>query len=305
VKCETWGGFVFVNFDPDSEPLESYLAPAVGILAPFELEKMRYRWRKWLIMPCNWKIGLEAFNEGYHVGITHSQLAQYGAIPYSTSAAYGPHAMFGGMETDTGTFGGSAAGAANTDMRTKFADFYRYMKGALDSNMTDTILRSAERLVDVVPADAPREAVIQQLMTMSVQADAERGVPWPAITPEQYATAGIDWHIFPNMILLPMATNCLGYRARPNGDDPNSCIFEVYQLERFPEGEEPKVENLRNDDIYDAKFWGEILLQDFQQMEGTHRGVKSKSFDGPQLNPRQEKPIANFHRAYHELLSRE
>jgi hypothetical protein len=103
-----------------------------------------------------------------------------------------------------------------------------------------------------------------------------------------------------------MATNCLGYRARPNGDDPNTCIFEVYQLERFPEGEEPKkVENIRNDDIYDTGFWGEILLQDFQQMEGTHRGVKSRSYVRPRLNPQQEKPVANFHRTYHEYISTE
>ena len=138
-----------------------------------------------------------------------------------------------------------------------------------------------------------------------MQDDAARGVQWPTITPEEYQAAGIDWHIFPNMVLLPMATNCLGYRARPNGDDPNSCIFEVYQLERFPEGGEPKkVENIRNDDIYDEAFWGEILLQDFQQMEGTHRGVKSMSYKGPRLNPLQERAVANFHRAYREIISR-
>jgi hypothetical protein len=32
----------------------------------------------------------------------------------------------------------------------------------------------------------------------------------------------------------------------------------------MPKNEVPKAENLRNYDIYDYDFWGEILLQDFQ-----------------------------------------
>jgi hypothetical protein len=106
------------------------------------------------------------------------------------------------------------------------------------------------------------------------------------------------------MVLLPMATNCLGYRSRPNGDDPNTCIFEVYHLERLPPGEDKPVENVRNDDIYDTDFWGEILLQDFQQMQATHKGIKSSGFSGPKTNPLQETPITNFHRVYWEYLNR-
>jgi phenylpropionate dioxygenase-like ring-hydroxylating dioxygenase large terminal subunit len=305
VRCETWGGWVFVNMDLAAEPLETWLGDAAKILAPFELEKMRYRWRKWLIMPCNWKIALEAFNEGYHVGITHYQLTQFtGSFPSSVSAAHGPHAMFGSTGSKSGTLGGRMAQANQADTRRKMADYYTYLKTGIDSIMTDTLMHAANRLVDELPADTPPAEVVQKLMIMAMQDDAARGVQWPTITPEQYQAAGTDWHIFPNMILLQMATNCLGYRARPNGDDPNSCIFEVYQLERFPEGQEPKVENQRNDDIYDESFWGEILLQDFQQMEGTHRGIKSGSYKGPRLNPQQEIPIANFNRVYHELIGR-
>jgi nitrite reductase/ring-hydroxylating ferredoxin subunit len=304
VKLSTWGGFVFINFDPNAESLESWLGEAAKILDPFELDKMRLRWRKWLIMPSNWKIALEAFNEGYHVSITHHQLAQYGGVSKFSSAANGNHAMFGMQESNTGIMGANTS-KAEVDARKKLADFYNYMKTALDSNMTDTIMHAANRLVDEVPEGTPPGEVVEQLMIKAVTEDAARGVVWPSISVEEYTAAGIDWNIFPNMVMLPMATNCLGYRSRPNGDDPNTCIFEVYQLERFPEGQEPKtVENIRNDDIYDAGFWGEILLQDFQQMEGTHRGVKSSGFKGPRLNPTQEKPIANFHRVYHAFLSK-
>ena len=52
-----------------------------------------------------------------------------------------------------------------------------------------------------------------------MQEDAERGAPWPPVTADDYRRAGMDWHVFPNTILLPMANNCLCYRVRPNGDD--------------------------------------------------------------------------------------
>jgi hypothetical protein len=265
---------------------------------------MRYGWRKWMVIGCNWKIGLEAFNEGYHVGITHHQLNQFAGYPHFQSAGHGAHGTFGAMAA-TGTLGGRAQSQANADVRRKLADFYNYQKWGLNSLMTDTLVAAANRLVDELPADAPPARVAQHLMASAVRDDAARGVEWPTITPEQYQRAGTDWHIFPNMVLLPMATNTLGYRARPNGDDPDSCIFEVYHIERYPPGEEPKnVENQRNDDVFDQAFWGEILPQDFQQMEGTHRGVKSSSYRGPRLNPTQEKPLANFHRAYHEWLAK-
>ena len=46
-----WGGFVFVNMDLDAEPLLEFLDPAPSLLGPFELDKMRYRWRQRLVFP--------------------------------------------------------------------------------------------------------------------------------------------------------------------------------------------------------------------------------------------------------------
>jgi nitrite reductase/ring-hydroxylating ferredoxin subunit len=268
-----------------------------------QLDQMRYRWRKWLRMPANWKVALEAFNEGYHVSITHYPLNRFGTSKF-VSRTCGPHSSFG-SELSSLRAEGSTKHEASTsmDIRRSLADFYRYLKGAIDSNMTDTLVHAAQLLPSTVPEGASAAQTVAALMKMSIEIDAARGVKWPTITPEEYQRAGIDWHLFPNTILLPMATNCLGYRARPDGNDPDSCIFEVYQLERLPPDAVPEVKNLRNDDIHDEAFWGEILLQDFRQMEATHRGLKSNGYQGPRLNPRQESSIENFHRAYHEYLA--
>ena len=90
VKVDTWGGWIWINMDPDCEPLRDYLEPAASHLDQFELDKMRYRWRKWVVFECNWKVAIEAFAESYHVKVTHPQLNKYGDF-YTVSSAQGLH----------------------------------------------------------------------------------------------------------------------------------------------------------------------------------------------------------------------
>lgn len=304
VRVDTWGGFVFINLDPRAQPLLDYLGEAAEALAPFRIDTMRYRWRKWLKMPCNWKVALEAFNEGYHVAVTHYPLGRFGTSRFASREA-GIHGTFFADTSELlhATANTKKSFPPGADVARALAGFYAYLKVAIDSNGSDSIRYAAQVLPTVVTPEMTPAEISTRLMEIAADIDEKRGVPWPPITPEQYAKGGIDWHIFPNTVLLPMATNCLGYRARPFENDPDWCIFEVYQLERMPAGEIPRTENLRNDDIHDTAFWGEILLQDFQQMEATHKGIQSSGYPGPRLNPRQETTLNNFHRVYHEYLA--
>jgi hypothetical protein len=93
----------------------------------------------------------------------------------------------------------------------------------------------------------------------------------------------------------------LGYRARPNGYDPDSCIFEVYVLERYPEGQEPVTENIYQPDQTEEK-WRKVLVQDFTNMPEVQRGMKSRGFPGTRPNPRQEQPVINFHRTLAQYM---
>ena len=43
VRCELWGGFVFINMDPEAPPLLDYLDPIPSVFAPFQFENMRYQ----------------------------------------------------------------------------------------------------------------------------------------------------------------------------------------------------------------------------------------------------------------------
>jgi len=297
VKVDRWGGYVFINFDPHCEPLEKYLEPVSQWLNPFELEKMRYRWRQWLYFPCNWKVALEAFIESYHVPATHPQLLKFGHSK-SWSRAHGKHSCMGIGASDGEKAGGgttSIATNAGMDPRIQAAEFMAHLYETVNANTTQTIVDAAKRLVDVLPADAPPDVVMTKMMELAAQADAARGVNWPTIDPEHFRDSGIDWHVFPNTIILHGVTFILGYRARPNGFDPDSCIFEVYVLERYPAGQEPKPANVYQPDISEDK-WRLVLTQDFNNMGEVQKGIKSLAFPGPRPNPYQEQSVINFHR---------
>jgi hypothetical protein len=130
----------------------------------------------------------------------------------------------------------------------------------------------------------------------------DRGINCPPISNEQAIAAGTDWHLFPNQVILQSPIGVLGYRARPNGDDPNSCLWDVYSLMRYPEAEVPESKWEWNDDLTDLKFWGKILVQDYQNMGDVQQGMKSRGFKGCRPNPKQEVSVSNFHRALCEFI---
>ena len=71
VKCEVWGGFVFINMDLDAAPLAQYLNVMPEHFRHFPLERRRIKLHVQKILPANWKAAQEAFMEAYHNFETH------------------------------------------------------------------------------------------------------------------------------------------------------------------------------------------------------------------------------------------
>src|SRR5205085_418259 len=73
-RVETWGGFVFVNFDAAARPLMHYLQPLADDFARFDWEnRHRMLWIQKMVR-CNWKVLTEAFMESHHSITTHPQI---------------------------------------------------------------------------------------------------------------------------------------------------------------------------------------------------------------------------------------
>ncbi len=73
VKCETWGGFIFVNPDPDAAPLSKALGVLPEHFASFNPAERFTAFHIRKKVRANWKITMEAFLESYHVVETHTE----------------------------------------------------------------------------------------------------------------------------------------------------------------------------------------------------------------------------------------
>jgi phenylpropionate dioxygenase-like ring-hydroxylating dioxygenase large terminal subunit len=302
LKVDTWGGFVFVNMDPDCEPLRAFLDPVPQHLDPFELEKMRYRWYVSVKMPCNWKVGLEAFDEGYHVWATHPQLMPtYGddRVDAHPKGKHGMYYLANSLEHPIGSPSPRLGQPAAKDHRKALIEYFDLYDRTLRAIFSPRDVEATRRLMDL-PPDASFLECIGRLGEVQREAAIASGAGWPDVTPEQMAVAGNDWHIFPNIVMLHSPDGLLCYRSLPHATDPDVCYFEVYSLLRYAPGAEPPLERMimhGDEDWKNFKDVSIILQQDFDNMGEVQRGMKSRGFRGARTNPVQEALVSNFHRA--------
>lgn len=294
LKVDTWGGWVWINMDPDCEPLRDYLEPAAGMLDPFQLQNMRFRWRRWIIFDCNWKVAMEAFSETYHVPATHPEFNKFGDFR-GWAKAQGKHSNIGydapkGMDENKAKLRLGTGG----DPRISTAELQVFTWENANTNTTETLVNAAKRLAEELPEGSPPDQVLRHWLDSARRDDAARGVVWPVVDPQHVGQSGTAWQIFPNFQIGHSVNNALCYGARPYGDDPNKCIFEaaVYQL--YAEGDEPKTEWVYTP--ADDPGWRSVLAQDFANMAAVQKGMKVKGFTGPKPNPYREESIVNLHR---------
>ncbi len=295
VTVDTWGGWIWINLDPACEPLLDYLGPVATMLAPFELQNMRVRWRKWGIFDCNWKVALEAFNETYHVQTTHPEFNEFGEFR-GWGRAQGKHSNLGydapkGMDENQSA---KLRVGTNKDPRIATAEMQVYTWEKANTNTTQTLVDAALRLKDELPEGTPAGEVLQHWLSSARRDDEARGVVWPTVDPKHVGESGTAWQVFPNFQIGHSVNNMLCYNARPCGYDPDKCIFEGAVYELFPDGEEPKTEWEYCEAT--AEDWCYVLSQDFSNMAAVQQGMKSLGFSGPKPNPYMERCTANLHR---------
>jgi choline monooxygenase len=81
LRCETWEQFIFVNFDPNAEPLSTFLGQIPEQSRGFEFAGLEMVERRDYIINCNWKVYVDNYLEGYHIPIAHPGLMR--EIDYS------------------------------------------------------------------------------------------------------------------------------------------------------------------------------------------------------------------------------
>ena len=73
-RVEEWFNLVFVNLDPQAEPLTSALGALLNQAAKFPFAGMKLFERRTYNMKCNWKTYVDNYLEGYHLPTVHPGL---------------------------------------------------------------------------------------------------------------------------------------------------------------------------------------------------------------------------------------
>lgn len=294
VKVETFGGFVFINPDPDAPPLREYMHP---------MQEHFERWWPWeqrakmvhtaRTFPCNWKIALSVFQEAYHFLTTHPEMLLLG---HDANTQYDSWDRVGRMLFVTGMKPTEdwAGETTEEDLLEVLGAVVGAGDGTVGLGDTDEI-----ELPDGMTAREYAMPIARQRMAEAL------GVPVEEV-PMEEATDYLQYQVFPNLLV---ELSGLVLRFRPWGDDPNQCLVEIMLFDRFPEGQQPppvEVTWMGDDghwaDVKGLGPIGAVLDQDINNICRLQRGLKATNKKSIILARYQESLIRWHHHIIDEYL---
>lgn len=270
-----WGGFVFINPDPNCESLEDFIGDFDRhFQIPFE---RRYKAAHLVKrVPCNWKIAQDAFMESYHVVGTHPELMPSFADANSKYDVWGNYSR-----------AISGSGPASPHVGDLDADYEAFPDGKAYQSFRHPLSGILfERLEEnrVKVTDRKGNSGLFDMYANHIEGDVQSADPhmcnWvggklqkgdeelPELLPhgdtEAYRAArasatremyrpqfgdfidtvsdsdfneAIFYSLFPN--ISPWSDfNPIFYRFRPDGDNPEQSLHEVLLMMPLPEGQQ-------------------------------------------------------------------
>jgi phenylpropionate dioxygenase-like ring-hydroxylating dioxygenase large terminal subunit len=298
VRVDQWGGFVWICLSADAPPLLEYLDPLPTLLAPYHLDRFHLRTYLSTVLPANWKVAVDAFNEGYHVQGTHPQLLPWTDDVSLEYEALGMHAHYGRLP--------NARRQLRPSPRLGLAPG-EYDEGeileAFIAGLGGLFYKDEGALVEEIRASGADGATMLSRYQQGRRALLEaRGVAVEEFTDDQLTSAD-DVFFFPNMVGPIYPGIAIVFRVRPNGTDPDSCIKDTWFLHWPQPGEAPKRAKRRFFPDWTERDWGEITNQDYANMEHVQVGMKSRGGPGLRLNRRQESNVLHMHRMIDRYLT--
>jgi len=285
-RVGVWGGFVFVNMDPDAIPLETYLSPLPEFAKGLEERYVALHVQKEL--NCNWKIASEAFVESYHVQETHPQLmvgnghtGQYDVFNDHVNRIFVP----------------SAVASSHFKERPSQQEL-------LDAMALGDRTALAGKLT------VPEGSTARKVMAQHFR-DMAGGSVTNLSTTEIIDT--LNYSIFPNAQFFPSVTFPLIYRFRPLDMSPHRTLFDLLLLYVVPKNamRPPPAQPVRiaHDQSYttvpgiDPTF-GHIFDQDTGNMAWMHEGMLASKRKAAVSADYQEVRIRHMHQTLDKYLAR-
>jgi phenylpropionate dioxygenase-like ring-hydroxylating dioxygenase large terminal subunit len=312
INSVVFAGFVFINFDASPQSFDDFIAPVRSYLEDLATGDMHHYWWKRFSVPANWKVAQEAFHEAFHVPATHPQLEKAGAeviqgtredaefthryVTYETFK-HGHARFFGGKKTPM-------AGHVNElqgDLLDAMAARLQLLVDGLDAMV---LQEDVDLLKTLHETPIPDGSNLGAEYVKAIYARAAREQrPMPKATPDTLAMWGGEVFIFPNVMVLPQAGNNMIYRVRPDGLNPDRCIFEIFSTKTYPAAIKPPRAVVQ--EVFDLNDPEQVRLiprQDIGNIPRVQKGLHSHSLKQVWFASNQEKIISNMHRELDSYL---
>jgi nitrite reductase/ring-hydroxylating ferredoxin subunit len=284
-----WGGFVFVNRDPDAPSLESYLANLPAHFAGWPRDEVYLATNVRKVIKANWKACIEGFVEAFHVAELHSQ-----ALPFG-----------GDMSTQYDVWPGNENISRFLEPSGIPCD--EYPEPQTQQEILDRMIGAmAGATAPTLPDGGTARAAAAELARVAMSKLDGRDYSWmsdtEALDPAQYS-------IFPNIVLFRSLGYPFAYRFVPVRDDPNNTVFDFWMFRPKPTDGSPIPEvnliDLGPDDLYSEcgafpPWLGRIYDQDASGFPQLQEGLRSGATTPLILSRYQEVRV----RLLHQTLSR-
>ena len=287
VRCEVAAGLVFISMDPDVVPLKQWLAPILAHLEVYDIDQMNVVQHRRSDWGSNWKAGVDAFAEIYHLHAVHPQTqclmddrTQIDLYPGGFSRQFVPFAQ----------------------PSPRFPDQVGVNPGI------EIMLRDA----GIDPATYRGTAADTRADVQAAKREraASAGLNWDKFSDSQLSDSTI-YSIFPNAQIGCHPEAVFLHRFIPHADDPNQFTYDTCILFKhvdLPGYGAPAWMGLSDDvdltgetrpeivrtALGEPPGLGEVLDQDSELLPIVQAGARSRGFRGP-LWSEQEARLRHFH----------
>lgn len=291
VQCDTWGGNIFINPDLEAGPLSEALGvmPSHYVDSPQE-DRYTAAWIRKKVK-INWKSGLEAFLEGYHVLTTHpSGMPIFGSTYTQTDCWDDGKASVSRLITPALVPDGWVKDEVSPRLALElFCNTYglEFPAEGIGATVAEARAYAAEKTIELHRRES---GVDLSGRSISFLVDMHQWFVFPAHFP--WWGEGLSWW----------------YNFTPVGDNPGECIMEIRWLRPLVKGapRPPLPECVEIDfheqgrDYPQTGQVGFIMDEDMENMEAVHLGMKAAdpAVARPILATEQEIRIRHFHEAY-------
>ena len=272
VKTEVFSGFVWYCLDDESPSLEEFLGPMHEQLMSWQLNDSLRVEHFTVGLPCNWKVIIDNFQEGYHIPTLHPQLLE--TVDERKEAVQ--YDMYPGGHSRMILLGCNPSP--------------NYQPSDEVPPSLVSILEKWSMNVDDFHSDLQSIRPALQKQKRKLSQDFKKD--FSHLTDSQL-TDNYLYDLFPSCALsvYPEGEYVWLLRSRPDPKDPEKCIFDYWTIAKFPKGqnelywEHMDMTLTRDSEVEHKKFkFGEQSIsygidQDIGICEYVQQGMNSAGFD--------------------------